>query len=193
MRCEGSLDVAVLAGGRSSRMGRDKALLTIEGVTLLARQVALAWALSPAEVWVVGRSEAEVRGLRARALEDDVPDQGPLGGLATVLRATSAEHVLLLGVDLPALTAGLLRALLGARAPGVGVVPRLRGRWEPVVAVYPGALAAPARAAVADGRRSMHAFVEEAVRAGRLVPLEVGADEERLLVNWNVPADVARG
>jgi molybdopterin-guanine dinucleotide biosynthesis protein A len=171
-------------------MGTDKALLKLDGITLLERQVALARSLSPEEVWIVGRAPAGVREPRARGLPDDVPGEGPLGGLASVLRATHADHVLLVAVDMPALTAEFLRLLLEQRADGVGVVPRTRGGWEPVVAIYPRALAAPARAALEQGRRSMHAFVDAAMTAGRLVALDVEPRHEPLLVNWNAPGDL---
>lgn len=190
MSFDGAFDVAVLAGGRSSRMGFDKAFLKIDGEALLDRQLALAWSLSPAEVWVIGRAQAAVPGLHGRAVPDEVPGEGPLGGLATALRSTRAEHVLLLAVDMPALTAGFLRQLLGERSGGVGVVPRLRSRWEPLVAVYPRSLAAPARAALARGRRSMREFAEASRAAGRVLALDVDPRHEALLVNWNAPSDL---
>lgn len=185
-------DVAILAGGRSTRMGRDKALLPFEGGTLLERQVALAWSLSPREVWIVGRTEAGFHRPPARALPDDVPGQGPLGGLATALRSTRADHVLLLAVDMPSLTAEFLRRVLDGRGDGVGVVPRSGGRWEPVVAVYPRALAASARSALDQGRRSLHAFVDAALAVGRIVALDVAPECAAVLSNWNTPADLRR-
>lgn len=183
-------EVAVLAGGRSARMGRDKAALALGGRTLLARQVALAWALGPAAVWVSGRAQAELGDLSARGLPDDAPGLGPLGGVATVLGRVRAPHVLVVAVDMPALTAALLGRLLARRRAGVGAVPRTRRGWEPAAAVYPRALAPAATAALAAGRRALRGLVEDGVRAGRLVALEVGADEERALRSWNTPEDV---
>lgn len=183
--------VAILAGGRSARMGRDKAQLVFEGRTLLARQVALAWALNPTAVWVTGRTDEELGGLRARGVSDAQPGQGPLGGLAAVLAASNAAQVLVLAVDMPALTEGFLRRLLAARTPGVGVVPLTARGWEAVAAVYPRELAPLVQAALAAGRRAMHDLVDAGVAAGLLRAWPVAVEEEGLLINWNRPEDVS--
>ena len=83
----------ILAGGRSTRMGRDKALLDWHGMSLLTHMVGL---LSDAtdEVHVVGRDR----------LPDVLPGHGPLSGIATALTFTSTDHNLILAVDLPLLT-----------------------------------------------------------------------------------------
>ena len=83
----------ILAGGRSTRMGRDKALLDWHGISLLTHMVGL---LSDAtdEVHVVGRDR----------LPDALPGQGPLSGIATALTFTSTDNNLILAVDLPLLT-----------------------------------------------------------------------------------------
>lgn len=193
MSSERPFAVAVLAGGRSLRMGRDKALLVHEGRTLLERQVMLAWTLAPREVLVVGRPQAELGVLSARGLPDAQPGQGPLGGLATALTATTAEHVLLLAVDMPALTPEFLARVLAQRAPGVGVVPRTAAGWDPLAAVYPLALAQTANACVAAGRLAFRRFVEEAVAGGQLRAYPVAGDETTVLENWNFPGDVGGG
>lgn len=182
--------VAVLAGGRSSRMGRDKALLVHEGRTLLQRQVDLAWSLEPQEVFVVGRPQPELGALRARGLSDDRPGLGPLGGLATVLAAAAAPHVLVLAVDMPALTPGFLRRLLAGRRAGLGLVARTARGWEPMLGLYPTALARMAAEAVAAGRLGFGRLVEQAVHAGMLGGLEVGSEEQSVLENWNAPGDL---
>ena len=185
--------VAILAGGRSTRMGRDKAQLVFEGRTLLERQVALAWSLGPREVWVAGRTDAELGGVRARGVNDAQPGQGPLGGLAAVLAAANAAHVLVLAVDMPALTDDFLRRLLTARSPGVGVVPQTARGWEAVAAVYPHELAPLVQAALAVGRRAMHDLVDEGVAAGLLCAWPVAPQEDGFLINWNRPEDVGEG
>lgn len=192
MSCELPFAVAVLAGGRSTRMGRDKALLVHEGATLLERQVAFGWRLAPEAVFVVGRTEAELGKLRARALLDRQPGCGPLGGLATVLRAAGAAHVVVLAVDMPALEVEFMQRLLVRRRPGIGVVPRTARGWEPMVGIYPASLAAAAESAVAAGELGFGRFVECAVRDGTLCSYPVWREEESLLENWNSPEDINR-
>ncbi len=185
-----SFAVAILAGGRSSRMGRDKAAIVWEGRTLLERQVELAWSLRPQEVFVVGRTQAELGELNARGLPDAQPGQGPLGGLATVLGAMSCVHVLLLAIDMPALTEGFLAGLLAQRVDGIGVVPRTSRGWEPLAAVFPRTLGAQAAASVAAGRLALQRFVDDAVQSGQIRACHLRPEEVALLANWNAPGDV---
>ena len=88
----------VLAGGKSTRMGRDKALLTWHGHTLLDHMVErLRTVADP--VHVVGR----------HPLPDRLPDRGPLSGIATGLQASSTDANLFVAVDLPLLTEDFLK------------------------------------------------------------------------------------
>ncbi|GAB3749780.1 molybdenum cofactor guanylyltransferase [Lysobacter olei] len=100
----------VLAGGRSSRMGQDKARLTWRGQTLVEHACATMMAAGAARV-VVSGDYPEWDGL-----PDATPDLGPLGGLASVFAAVPDGVLLLMPVDMPLVTPGLLRALASARA-----------------------------------------------------------------------------
>ncbi len=93
-------DVAayVVAGGRSSRMGRDKAFLALEGMTLLERALAVARAVSP-EVSIVGQREKFAA--YGNVVEDLYSGQGPLGGIHAALTASRHELNLVIGVDTP--------------------------------------------------------------------------------------------
>ena len=94
-------EICLLAGGLSSRMGRDKARLRLGGRTLLSRV----------------RAVARASGLPVRVIRRDlVPRCGPLGGICTALQTSRADAVLFLACDMPFVSAALLQALLG-RAP----------------------------------------------------------------------------
>lgn len=111
MKSAGSADAAgfVLAGGRSSRMGTDKASLLMAGESLLARALRL---LRFAGV------QASIAGARCDAggltplIEDREPGQGPLGGVCAALASTTLPWALFLPVDLPLLPLSLLEYLL---------------------------------------------------------------------------------
>ncbi len=114
----------ILAGGRSSRMGADKALLEIEGETMLAR-IARVVSTVVSEVVIVGRTALPPELEGTRAVTDAYGEAGPLGGIATGLVYLDTEHALVVACDLPYLQADLLR-LLVELAPGYdAVVPRL--------------------------------------------------------------------
>lgn len=129
----------ILAGGRSSRMGTDKALLEIGGRTLLHRACGLA-AEAGLGVTVVGApAKYEGRGgPGVRVIEDRLPAAGPLAGIDAALLDTSAPWNLILGCDLPFLNVEWLSFLV-QRAQGSSagaIVPLNTGGPEPLCAVY---------------------------------------------------------
>ncbi|HJT70124.1 MAG TPA: molybdenum cofactor guanylyltransferase, partial [Terriglobales bacterium] len=88
----------VLSGGKSSRMGSDKALLELGGKSLIARAVELASKMSR-DVAIVGDPQ-KLAGF-GRVITDVFPDRGPLGGIHAALSQSSADLNLILAVDLP--------------------------------------------------------------------------------------------
>ena len=139
---------AVLAGGASRRMGRDKATLAVGGVELAS--VALAAAARVADPVVLVAPEGHpARRLPARLVTD--PGQGPLAAVAAALAALDDDHVLVLAGDHPGLRVELLAHLAGLAAGAEAVACRRGPRLEPLVAVYRRAPAlALARARLAD-------------------------------------------
>ncbi|MEW6306968.1 MAG: molybdenum cofactor guanylyltransferase [Verrucomicrobiota bacterium] len=100
-------EAVILAGGLSTRMGRDKARLRLGRRTLLGHV----------------RHAAREAGLKVRVVRRDLVERcGPLGGIYTGLRKSHAQWVLYLSCDMPLVSARLLRELLGKRARGVGAV-----------------------------------------------------------------------
>jgi molybdopterin-guanine dinucleotide biosynthesis protein A len=186
---------AVLAGGESSRFGRDKAFARWKGRRLLDRQLDLLRGLGPAQLLISGRPEADYAAAGATVVLDAVPGLGPLGGRAALLGASPAPQERKLAVDLPAMTRGFLQSLLTRRAPGVGVVPRLRlaGRpgWEPLAAVYPREILPVVRRHLARRELALHRLVQAGVVAGLLVECPVPAASRAAFRNVNTPADLA--
>ena len=114
----------LLAGGKSSRMGRDKSALPVNGEPLWQRQLAVLRATEPAEIFISGKSDGPYANCGVEILADDIPDCGPLGGIATALRRCTSERLLVLAVDMPAMTAEFLRSLLGeSQRTAKGIIP----------------------------------------------------------------------
>jgi len=146
---------AVLAGGASRRMGRDKATLAVAGVELAS--LALAAAARVADPVVLVAPEGHP-GRRLAAAPVTDPGEGPLAALAAALAALDADHVLVLAGDHPGLRVELLAHLADLADRGEAVACRRGPRLEPLVAVYRRAPAlALARARLADpaGDRSL--------------------------------------
>ena len=116
----------VLAGGRSRRFGTDKLKARLpDGRTVLAHAVAGAAAVADELVVVIAPGADPPSGLPESAVfvHDPAPDEGPLMGLASGLEAVSGEIILVVGGDMPALEASVLRLLVAA----VEKVPKVDG------------------------------------------------------------------
>lgn len=127
----------VLVGGRSSRMGSDKALLVVEGGPL-AQRLAERVRAAAGSAALVGSRE-KYGSLGWPVVEDIFPARGPLGGVHAALRQTPARWNLIVGCDLPFLTAEFMAFLLkAAEAHDVPVLAPVsaRGEYEPLAAVY---------------------------------------------------------
>ena len=113
----------VLAGGQSSRMGRDKALVEFEGRPLVERAIGILKAAG-VPAYIAGSRE-EVRGRLesyAPVIPDAAPGLGPLAGVCAALRSTSAPHSVFLPVDVPLMPSSLIQYLLHhARVTGSAV------------------------------------------------------------------------
>lgn len=130
---DGGVSGIVLAGGASRRMGRDKALLEIDGETLLARTIRVVGDVAD-EVIVVGRDDiGDIRTVR-----DVIHGVGPIGGLVTGLQEASNPYTIVVPVDHPLLDAETLRFLVELALDYDAVVPRVNGQVHPVHAVYAG-------------------------------------------------------
>ncbi len=140
----------VLAGGKSLRMGEDKALLQLGGKTLLQRALQLAAAIG--DVRIVG--SAEKFGSFCQVIEDVFPECGPLGGIHAALCGTQTDLNLMLAVDLPFVREEFLAYLVEAARESRAVVTlaRVEGGWQPLCAVY---------------RREFGEIAERSLRAGK--------------------------
>src|SRR5688572_3630528 len=105
---------ALLMGGRSRRMGRDKAVLVFEGVPLWRRQLEILEKTGAAEVVISATADRIGKCGGHPVIADEVEGQGPLRALATLLRRGANPGLLVLGVDLPAMSAEFLRRLAAA-------------------------------------------------------------------------------
>ncbi len=186
------LTIAVLAGGRSRRMGRDKATLPVGDERLLQRVVRRVRPYAAA-VLVVARSADDYPWARARVVADLYPDRGPLGGIATALHYATTPFLAAVACDMPFVSGPLLAHLaahLAAHPRDDIALPRDEHDIQPLHAVYRVARARPAfQAALAQPRASIRAAFR-GLRV-RLFPAEALAafDPPRAFWNINTPAD----
>src|SRR5471032_605600 len=120
-----NFSTVILAGGRSSRVGRDKAWLEVGGQTLLAQQIGLVRETGAVEIFISGRTGADYSAFGCRVLQDKFPDAGPLAGIERALATAKSPLLLVLAVDLPQMGAEFLRRLATGCLETCGVIPKL--------------------------------------------------------------------
>lgn len=128
----------ILAGGRSRRMGRDKAKLLLDGKSLLQWQVEKLQQLGLGEILISAPETVSYPGIRT--VQDCYSGCGPISGLHAGLSAASCRYCLVIGVDLPLIPESVLRDLCSAHECGVTILSHAGGE-EPLLGVYDSALA----------------------------------------------------
>lgn len=139
----------ILCGGRSSRMGCDKALLTWRGRPLIAHMVERLGEITE-EIVVVSREGLDLPALPARIVVDRAPDLGPLAGIREGLHAIRADFALVTAVDSPHVEASFVRAILAA---GTTAACAVDDRIQPFPGLYARTLAPVADALIDEGKR----------------------------------------
>ena len=207
----------VLAGGRSLRMRRDKAHIPWDHGTLLSHAVEEISQVT-SRVFIVGALEPPAMALEIRTplgsgeclsasvLPDKFPGCGPLGGIQAALAHTATDWNLILAVDLPLVTAGLLGFIAdhrGKRA-SLAVVPKVGGKLQPLCASYHPDLLSEVERALTAGELSIHRLLErvstgiinDSPPASMYVieeqELEAAGFVPEMLLNVNTPEDLER-
>jgi molybdenum cofactor guanylyltransferase len=190
MRTRGDVAAFILAGGKSTRMGADKASITLDGRTLLSRALEVARSVT-SDARIVG--DAEKFAAFAPVAEDVFRGCGPLGGIHAALRASSAELNLMLAVDMPFVSRALLDFLVARARDSAAIVtvPHLPAGWQPLCAVYRRPFAELAEKALSNGRYKIDALFEEnSTQAIQEDALEAAGFSPQVFRNLNTPEDL---
>jgi len=174
------VSAAILAGGFSKRMGRDKASLPFGGVPLLEHQAQKLRTLGIEDIMLSG-SRMELAA--ARSVPDIYPHRGPLSGIHACLEAARHERVLFLSVDTPLIPAETLQMLLDAHCADVTLL-RHDEETEPLIGVYDKSLA-PLCAEILQTKNTK---VWQLIRQASLTTVAFTGDPV-LLINCNTPAE----
>ncbi len=178
----------ILAGGRSRRMGRDKALIKFEGTTLLARAFATVSAVA-VKTTIIARTIDAYPGFPVIA--DLRPDCGPLAGIETALSVAKTDAVIVLACDMPFVTVEFLELLISKAGKDRAVIPvDAAGRPCGVCAVYGrDILPQVSNRLDADERRLDRLFSSITVEFVHFAEFAALPRADRFLVNLNTPDD----
>lgn len=179
----------VLAGGRSRRMGRDKALIEVAGDALVLRVGRVLEEIC--DRVLVASGEADRYGIAWEQVADVSPDTGPLAGILAGLEAADTDLVAVVAVDMPYANARVLRLLADRWMGEAAVVPLVDERIQPLHGVYATDAAPAFRRLVEAGKRSVVPALSEL--GARVVGEEVWGEvdpEGRFARNVNRPEDL---
>ena len=183
----------VLAGGKSSRMGQDKALMRHEGKPLILRAAEI---LRPfvSEITLLAPA-GRYENLGLPVVADLWPDQGPLAAVCSGLLSSHAEWNVFLACDLPLVSPQFIQVLV-QRLKATrfdAVVPRTEDGWQPLSAAYHSCCRTSFVRAIQEGRRSIIDLLSD-VRVEVIThdEMRIAGLSEVELVNINTPEDWAR-
>lgn len=158
---QGKFGIIILAGGKSSRFGRDKSLLTVDGLTISANNLRCLGDLF-AEQIIVSNTGHKFSLPGTIEITDIYKDSGPMGGLHAGLSIAGCDYNLLLACDMPQLDRKIVEKLLQQAAAGDAdiVAARHLGKVEPLCTVYHRRCLDTATKLLEQGRRSMMALMD---------------------------------
>ena len=184
-----TISAVLLAGGKSRRMGEDKATILFRSVPLWKIQLELLRQLEPHELFVSARTDPVWRPADAQFVADQMPSRGPVSGIAAALSRISSDHLLVLAIDMPFMTENYLRGLCERVRTGSGIVPVIESRFEPLAAVYPREVCHDVVATLSGNDFSLQSLIPKLIAANKLEPVQVSKEEKALFHNFNEPRD----
>jgi molybdenum cofactor guanylyltransferase len=185
------LSAFILAGGKSTRMGTDKAFVLLDGRTLLARMLDLARQLT-SNVHIIGDPTKFTPF--APTIADVFPGCGPLGGIHAALRSSRTDLNLILAVDVPFVSLALLDYLISrARTSNANVtLARAAGGFQPLCAIYRRSFADAAENALRAGHYKIDTlFTPASTQVIEESELEASGFSPRIFRNLNTPEELA--
>jgi len=185
-----SLAVAILAGGKSERMGYDKTLLEIKGIPILKRIIDISDGLSQ-ECLIVSNTPNMHNSFGWPVVSDFYRNKGPLGGLYTALNSIKSERLLLLACDMPYLRHDFLNYLSRIYTKKDAVVPYDQTP-QPLCSIYKKTLISTIETLIDKRQLSMRYFLKQ-IEVSKVLPNQWShlIAEKKLFTNINTPEDFA--
>ena len=181
----------ILAGGKSTRMGADKAFVILDGQTLLARALNVARSLTPT-VRIVG--DAQKFSPFAPTVEDIFPNCGPLAGIHAALHSSQTDLNLILAVDVPFASPALLHYLIQRASNTVATITVVQAGagYQPLCAIYRRAFAETAEKSLQAARYKIDAlFTPTTTQTITEQELKTAGFSPTQFRNLNTPGELA--
>lgn len=179
---------AVLAGGKSSRMGMDKALLEWDGKNFI---MTLCSELDYFEEKMVARGNRDnLKKISWRVIPDIYPERGPIGGLHAVLSACDSDAMLCVSCDMPLFKRSLAEVLCGCMTEGIDAVIAVTedGRKHPLCGIYRKSVLSVLEEQILAGNNRMMAVLNKM----KVEYVMIDSQNSQQLKNINTPEDFKR-
>ena len=154
-----AIEVFILAGGESRRMGTDKGLINFKGTSMILHIIKLLDKLN-LKTSIVSSNEEYMRFGKS-VYKDVIPNKGPLGGLFTALEYSQAQMVLLLACDMPSINRKGIQSLMKIAEPGKIAIATDGKQISPVFACYPKLLKVEVQKALLKDELKMQDFISK--------------------------------
>lgn len=188
----GNITGCIIAGGASTRFGRDKTLYSYRGMPLIESVFTTLTAVFRDTI-IIADDCKKFRHLEAPCVPDIVSGKGPIGGLHTALSVCETPYVFVTACDMPFLNPGLIAYMCGRVSNFDIVVPFVGGNYEALHAVYSKNCAPYVRRAIDAGKRRIVCFFDE-VTVLKMDENEVSRFDtpEKVFKNINTVEDLNR-
>ena len=184
----------ILAGGKSSRFGENKALYNYEGTPLIQRIVLTVRAVIP-RVGIIANQPELYTFLDLPVYTDIIPGLGPMGGIYTALRHSSTRYVFIAACDMPCISPEVIEYMISVAGNHDVTIPWNDNFYEPLHAIYSRSCLGTIESMIERDERRVSAFLEtEAVSIRRVLFDEIStiADPSSIFRNINFKADLDR-
>lgn len=189
MKIGSDITGVILAGGNSSRMGTDKALVILDGRPIISHINSTLQAIFE-HVVLITNDASPYSFLKLGSFGDLYRDRGPLGGIHSALLRTKSPSVFVLACDTPYVSKELIHHIIGYPSNALVKIPSVRGRVHPLCGWYSG----ECLNAIGDRLERQQNGVQDFLRAmpTEIIPISPALPfyQENLLANLNSPSDV---
>ncbi len=184
------MNAIIIAGGKSSRYGDNKALATVEGQTIIERIIGKLKGRFT-RVYVIGNTDQYAFLKDVELFDDIITDKGPLGGLYSGLVNSTSKFNFITGCDMPLLTADYLSLLLSQAQTYDVLVAQYRGFIEPLGGIYSQDCLGPIEKALERNELKIKSFYSEVtVEILKEYQLRKVTSPEKVFFNINTTLDL---
>lgn len=176
----------ILAGGKSSRMGRDKGIVDLKGRAMIEHVIESAKAVTHNIIIIANNDNYNQFGFPVYS--DLIPERGPIGGIVTGLHYSQTDRNLILSCDIPFVSVELLRKLTETKSEASIIAPETEEGTEPLCAIYRQSNATYLRERINQNRLSMR----DALKAADCYTIKISVDDSHRasFININTPQEL---